>query len=98
MPDKHAHTNGFRQRCFEARLFWERRNGRRLTQEMLVELYRKASGRKITQSTISDWINAVTIPSLEDVEYLAKAFGGIDPGWLAFGEAKAPRPRPRSGP
>lgn len=61
---------------------------------MLVELYRKASGKRISQSTVSDWINAVTIPSLEDVVYLAKAFGpGIDPGWLGFGEAsQAPRP------
>jgi transcriptional regulator with XRE-family HTH domain len=93
MSGKSWDATGFRQRCFEARLFWERRNKRRLNQTELAELVRKAGGKKVSQSTISDWLNAVTVPGVDDIQALARAFGDVDPGWLAFGDAsKAPRP------
>ena len=83
---------GFSDRLRRARGLWQWREGRQLTQMELARLYRKASGESITQSSISDWLNGISEPTLLDILYLSRILG-VDPGWLAFGDySGAPRP------
>ena len=89
-------ATGWRLRCFEARLYWEHQHGRRLTQIELAHIFHKCGGRRVSQTTISDWMGSVTVPGIEEIACLAKSFG-VDPGWLAFGNATQ-APRPYDGP
>lgn len=86
MPDKPLGSEDFHGRLFEAWSLWQGRHKRKLTQPALAEMLAQLSREPVSQSTVSDWFRARRKPDLESVEWLAILLG-VDPGWLAFGDA-----------
>lgn len=78
MPNKTL-AGEFAARLFQAQLAYEGRIGRRLTREEF------ASMVDVSHPTVSAWLNANQLPSIVQVQDIARALG-VSPGWLAFGE------------
>ena len=83
----------FVARLLEAFLHLSGQAGRKLGYRDLGDRVGEILGEgPINQSKLTRWFNGETEPDLREVRAIAKACG-VDPGWLAFGEAsQAPAP------
>ncbi len=86
------------ERLFFARNFLERQLGQKVTTGQLGQLMAERLGRQpFSASSVSQWMSGKQGMSLEAVRALAELCG-LDPGWLAFGEASAaPEPERATG-
>ncbi len=67
------------ERLFQAQLSYEGKTGERLTRGRFAEMV------GVSQPTASEWFTGTRLPSLEQVEAIARALG-VSPAWIAFGE------------
>ena len=85
---KLPHKETVAQRLFRAIAHFEARRGSRLTRDEVGAAVGKSMKRDDPYSgpTVTLWLQGAQVPSVAQIEGLAR-FLGVNPGWLAFGEA-----------
>lgn len=91
-----AHGDGvdtFQARMAKAWQVLEAKERRRLSNSEVSRLLKERYGIEVDPSTISKWKNYGVVPkTLETIAAFAE-LAGVNPGWLAFGEAAGPGPQ-----
>jgi transcriptional regulator with XRE-family HTH domain len=77
----------FKQRLFTAQKRYELKVGRTLDRDELAAKVGKAVkwGKPFSRGTVSQWFLGNQMPSVEQLEAIAKVLG-CSPAWLAFGQ------------